>query len=120
MIRPKKVETKNPFKALLDGIKEYSNTTDKAAKKDSFKKIFESASASIDLVNGAFDAVVGGLDKMGVTMDEQTSAVINDIAGIAQGASTLAQGIATGNPLAIKRFLIPQDQADNSEVKISH
>lgn len=97
----KEIETKNPFKALLDGIKEYSNTTDKAAKKDSFKKMFESASASIDLVKGAFDSVVGGLDKMGVSMDDQTKAVLNDIAGIAQGASTLAQGIATGNPLAI-------------------
>ena len=97
----KEIETKNPFKALLDGIKEYSNTTDKAAKKDSFKKMFESASASIDLVKGAFDSVVGGLDKMGVSMDDQTKAVLNDISGIAQGASTLAQGIATGNPLAI-------------------
>lgn len=97
----KEIETKNPFKALLDGIKEYSNTTDKAAKKDSFKKMFESASASIDLVKGAFDSVVGGLDKMGVSMDDQTKAVLNDISEIAQGASTLAQGIATGNPLAI-------------------
>lgn len=97
----KEIETKNPFKALLDGIKEYSNTTDKAAKKDSFKKMFESASASIDLVNGAFNAVVGGFDKMGIEMDDQTKAILSDIDGIAKGASTLSQGLATGNPLAI-------------------
>jgi len=97
----KEIETKNPFKALVNGIKEYSSATDKAAKKDSFKKMFEGASASIDLVKGAFDSVVGGLDKMGVSMDDQSKAVLNDISGIAQGASTLAQGIATENPLAI-------------------
>lgn len=97
----KEVETRNPFKALVNGIKEYSSATDDEAKKKSFTKMFEGASASIDLVGGAFDAVVGGLDKMGVSMDDQTKAVLNDIAGIAQGASTLAQGIATGNPLAI-------------------
>lgn len=97
----KEVETRNPFKALVNGIKEYSSATDDEAKKKSFTKMFEGASASIDLVGGAFDAVVGGLNKMGVSMDDQTKAVLNDIAGIAQGASTLAQGIATGNPLAI-------------------
>ncbi len=97
----KEVETRNPFKALVDGMKEYSSATDDESKKKSFKKMFEGASASIDLVKGAFDSVVGGLDKMGVSMDDQTKAVFNDISGIAQGASTLAQGIATGNPLAI-------------------
>lgn len=97
----KEVETRNPFKALVNGIKEYSSATDDEAKKKSFTKMFEGASASIDLVGGAFDAVVGGLEKMGVSMDDQTKAVLNDISGIAQGASTLAQGIATGNPLAI-------------------
>lgn len=97
----KEVETRNPFKALVNGIKEYSSATDDEAKKKSFTKMFEGASASIDLVGGAFNAVVSGLDKMGVSMDDQTKAVLNDIAGIAQGASTLAQGIATGNPLAI-------------------
>lgn len=97
----KEVETRNPFKALVNGIKEYSSATDDESKKKSFKKMFEGASSSIDLVKGAFDSVVGGLDKMGVSMDDQTKAVLNDISGIAQGASTLAQGIATGNPLAI-------------------
>lgn len=97
----KEIETRNPFKALVSGIKEYSSATDDEGKKKAFKKMFEGASASIDLVKGAFDSVVGGLDKMGVSMDDQTKAVMNDISGIAQGASTLAQGIATGNPLAI-------------------
>lgn len=97
----KEVETRNPFKALVNGMKEYSSATDDESKKKSFTKMFEGASASIDLVKGAFDSVVGGLDKMGVSMDDQTKAVFNDISGIAQGASTLAQGIATGNPLAI-------------------
>lgn len=99
----KEVETRNPFKALVNGIKEYSSATDDESKKKSFKKMFEGASSSIDLVKGAFDSVVGGLDKMGVSMDDQTKAVLNDISGIAQGASTLAQGIATGNPLLLSK-----------------
>lgn len=63
--------------------------------------MFESASGAIDLVGGAFDAVTSGLEKMGVTMDEQTQAIIGDIGGILDGAGQVASGIATGNPLSI-------------------
>lgn len=97
----KVVEQRNPFKELLNGIKEYSEATDKTKKKDGFTKMFKGASSSINLVNDSLTAVVGGLDQMGIAMSEETTAMINNISGIAEGASELATGIATGNPLAI-------------------
>lgn len=95
------IQQRNPFKALISSFKEYSNATDDESKKKSLTKMFSSASASIDMVKGTFDSVVAGLDKMGISADEQTSQVLNDIGGMMEGASQLAQGIATGNPLAI-------------------
>lgn len=93
----KEVETRNPFTALSEAIKKYN----KDQSKENFKEIARGAAAAIDLVSGSFDAVVGGLDKMGVKMDEGTQQVINDISGVMKGASDLAMGIATGNPLQI-------------------
>jgi len=91
----------NPFKTLIGAIKKYNAAAGDAAKKDALKDMFKSASSSIDMVKGTFDSVVGGLDKMGITADEQTSQVLNDIGGMMEGASQLATGIATGNPLSI-------------------
>ena len=96
-----KILSKNPFASLSDAIKRYKAAAGDAAKKDALKDMFKSASSSIDMVKGTFDSVVSGLDKMGITADEQTSQVLNDIGGMMEGASQLAQGIATGNPLAI-------------------
>ena len=71
------------------------------ALRQSLKDTFSSVSGSLDLVKGSFDAVVGGMEKMGVQMDEETQAILNDIGGILSGASNLATGIASGNPLQI-------------------
>lgn len=95
------IQERNPFKALISSIKDYSKATDDESKKKALTNMFESASGAIDLVSGALDAVVGGMEKMGIQMDEETQAIIGDIGGILDGASQLASGIATGNPLAI-------------------
>lgn len=65
------------------------------------KETFSSVSGSIDFVKGSFDSVIGGMKKMGVTMDEETDVVLNDIGEMMDGASQLAKGIATSNPLSI-------------------
>lgn len=95
------IRERNPFKALVQGIKEYSSATDKEAKKKALKGLFESASGAIDLVKGSLDAVVGGMQTMGIEMDAQTEAIINDLGGILDGASKVAEGIASGNPLSV-------------------
>jgi hypothetical protein len=91
------IKTKNPFLALSEAIKKYKQTGDKV----DFKEVLFAASASVDRIKGYFDAVTGSLDKMGISVDEQTQQVINDIDGIMQGASDLAMGLATDNPLQI-------------------
>ena len=65
------------------------------------KETFSSVSGSIDFVKGSFNSVIGGMKKMGVTMDEETEVVLNDIGEMMDGASQLAKGIATSNPLSI-------------------
>ena len=69
--------------------------------KDALKDVFSNVGSTLSLVSGTFDSVVQGMEKMGVSMDEQTSAILNDIGGILSGASQAAEGIASGNPLAV-------------------
>lgn len=66
-----------------------------------FKDSFADVGSSIQFIAGCFDAVVGGMKKMGIQMDEETEAILGDIGGIMEGAQGVAQGIATGNPLSI-------------------
>lgn len=95
------VQERNPFKALISSIKDYSKAADDESKKKALSNMFESASGAIDLVKGSLDAVVSGMDKMGIAMDENTQAILDDLGGILDGAGQVAQGIATGNPLSV-------------------
>lgn len=65
------------------------------------KDSFSDTASSIQFISGCFDAVVGGMKKMGISMDEETEAILGDIGGIMEGAQNVAQGIATGNPLSV-------------------
>lgn len=95
------IQERNPFKALISSIKDYSKAADSESKKKALSNMFESATGAIDLVKGSLDAVVSGMDKMGISMDENTQAILGDIGGILDGASQISQGIATGNPLSV-------------------
>lgn len=95
------IQERNPFKALISSIKDYSKAADSESKKKALSNMFESATGAIDLVKGSLDAVVSGMDKMGIAMDENTQAILGDIGGILDGASQISQGIATGNPLSV-------------------
>ena len=95
------IQERNPFKALISSIKDYSKAADSESKKKALSNMFESATGAIDLVKGTLDAVVSGMDKMGIAMDENTQAILGDIGGILDGASQISQGIATGNPLSV-------------------
>lgn len=63
-----------------------------------FKESFKSIGSSIDFVSGAFDSVVSGIKKMGVSMDEETAAILGDIGGMLEGAEQFAAGYASMNP----------------------
>lgn len=64
-----------------------------------FKESFKSIGSSIDLVSGAFDSVVSGIKKMGVSMDEETDAILGDIGGMLEGAGQFAAGYESMNPV---------------------
>lgn len=66
--------------------------------KEGFKNAFKDIGSSIDLVSSAFDSVIGGIKKMGVSMDEETEAVLGDIGGMLEGAGQFAAGYASMNP----------------------
>lgn len=101
------VEKRNPFTALGAAWKRLKEATKdgKGLGSDEAKKatkdVATAVSGSIDLINGTFNAVTNGLQKTGVSMDEETQAILGDIGGIMDGASQVAQGIATGNPLSV-------------------
>lgn len=52
------------------------------------------------MVKGSFDAVVGGLDKMGLAGDEVTQKLLGDISEMVGSAGELAAGIGNGQPVA--------------------
>ena len=66
-----------------------------------FKEHFADIGSSLTFVSSCFGSVVNGIKKMGVSMDEETETILNDIGGMVDGASQIATGIATANPLSI-------------------
>ena len=101
------VEKRNPFTALgaawerlKEATKDGKGLGSDEAKKAT-KDVASAVSQSINLISGTINAVTDGLQKMGVSMDEETQVILSDIGDIMAGASQLAQGIATGNPLSI-------------------
>lgn len=66
-----------------------------------FKEHFADIGSSISFVSSCFGSVVSGIKKMGISMDEETEAILGDIGGMLDRALQLSQGIATANPLGI-------------------
>lgn len=96
------VGSKNPFKLLVDSIKQYEKAADGTIeKKQQFAQMFTAIGSSIDLVKGSFDSVVGALKDMGLAGDEMTQEILGDISNMMAGSAQLAKGIASGNPLDI-------------------
>lgn len=62
-----------------------------------FKEHFADIGSSLTFVSSCFGSVVNGIKKMGISMDEETETILNDIGGMMDGVSQ----IATGNPLSI-------------------
>lgn len=93
------VEGEEQLAVLKAALKKETGETKSVG--EAFKDTFSGIGSSIDFVSGAFDSVVSGIKKMGISMSDETQAILGDISGIMQGAGQLATGIATGNPLGI-------------------
>lgn len=66
-----------------------------------FKEAFGDLGSSLTFLSSCFGSITNGIKKMGISMDEETEAILGDIGGMLDGAAQLSQGIATGNPLGI-------------------
>ena len=96
-----KIRTMNPFGLLSKHLKEYKKAEDDVTKKNALKEMFRDTAASIDMVKGGFDAVVGGLNEMGLAGDEATQKLLSDLSNLMGSASQLATSIASANPVGI-------------------
>ena len=96
-----KIRTMNPFGLLSKHLKEYKKAENDVTKKNALKEMFRDTAASIDMVKGGFDAVVGGLDEMGLAGDEATQQLLSDLSSLMGSASQLATSIASANPVGI-------------------
>lgn len=66
-----------------------------------FKEAFGDLGSSLTFLSSCFGSVTNGIKKMGISMDEETEAILGDIGGMLDGVSQIATGIATANPLSI-------------------
>lgn len=91
------IERRNPFLALSEALKKYKQDSSSV----NFKEVASAAGASIDGVKDVFDTAVSSLDKLGIKTSEETDKILEDVSGMLEGASSIAKGIATGDPFAI-------------------
>lgn len=95
------INSRNPFRGLINHIKEYQKETDKAKKTSSLKQIFGDTSDVLGMVNDCFDSVIDGLKEMGLAGDEETQKLLGGISKMVGSAGELASGIASMNPAAM-------------------
>lgn len=95
------IRSKNPFSLLSKHLKEYKTVEDETTKKNTLKEMFRDAAASIDAVKDSFDAVIGGLEDIGLAGDEATQQLLGDISNLMGVSSQLATSIASTNPVGI-------------------
>lgn len=97
----KQVSSKNPFAGLSEGIKKYQEASDGVKKSDALSSISENIGSLGQITQSIFGEVVDGLKSFGVEMDEETEELLSNVEGMISGATQLAQGILTGNPVDI-------------------
>lgn len=96
------VKKRNPFAALAMGMEKYrqAKATGAPVGQD-VKDIAAAAGGSIDQIKQFYDAAVSGLSDLGVEMDAETEQILGDVSKLLGSASSLATGIATGDPAKI-------------------
>lgn len=94
--------SKNPFKQLVNSIKEYQQAGDNTTeKKQKLMDMLGDVGSAADMCKQSFDSIVDGLKKMGLAGDEETQAMLGNISEMMGGISTLTKGISSGDPTAI-------------------
>ncbi len=102
----KSIKERNPFVALALGIEKYRQAKESGSPVgQDIKEIATAAAGSIDKVKGLFDAAREGISALGNTLGFELSAeteqILGDVSKMMGSASSLATGIASGNPAQI-------------------
>ena len=107
-------KTDNPFADLIDGVAKYKSAREDQSKINAqddiegFAKMEDAANkaqkATLEAAAGALQGISSIIRQVsdeisGLTDAEKKS--VNQVIGMISGAATLAQGLATGNPIAI-------------------
>lgn len=95
------VRERNPFGSLISSIKEYSNAADNESKKNALTNMLKDSSESCKLLSQGFQDVSKMLVSFGMDADSETAEILGNMSAIAEGAASIAEGIATMNPAAI-------------------
>lgn len=95
------VRERNPFGSLISSIKEYSNAADNESKKKALTNMLKDSSESCKLLSQGFQDVSKMLVSFGMDADSETAEILGNMSAIAEGAASIAEGIATMNPAAI-------------------
>lgn len=95
------IKQRDPFKALISSIKDYSNAADKESKKKAFTDMMESGSESCKLLSSGLSDCSKMLVSFGMDSDSEAAEVLGNLTAIADGAAQVFEGIASGNPAAI-------------------
>lgn len=93
------IRSRNPFKALAQGIKDYQQAGDKASKSEAIKQIGKSAEVSFGKVNEAIGVAQQALSAFGVDADSAIGSALSGLQGAVSGGMQFAKGLATSNPL---------------------
>lgn len=105
------VEDANPFKALIKGIKEYKEASDKAGRSEALSKIARSAQKSFQSVNQYVGVAKQALEAFGVDMDSKLGDTINGLMKANEAGGKIAEGIASKNPIAVAQGVVGLVQA---------
>lgn len=93
------VRERNPFKAIVDGVKEYKKASNDAEKKGAVKNIGKSAVEAFGEANKAIGVAQQALSAFGIDANSTLGEALGKAQEIVSGGAQFAKGLATGNPL---------------------
>ena len=94
------LQQRNPFKTLIQSIKEYRQAVGEVAREDALRKVFEDFGEAAILVSEGMNMAIGVINQLGGTSKQQQE-IVDNIGKAVAGAGELAMGIASKNPLMI-------------------
>lgn len=86
---------------IIDALIQRAETGKTAADnmRDALQDAFSSLSGTLGMVSSTFNSVVDGIKNAGISMDEETEGILNDVGGVMEGATQAMAGYATMNPM---------------------